>query len=164
MLGIRVRTRIGWRSRSRVRTPTLHRLSEAAHEFQPTQNRDTVPAASPLAPRAGKKSGEYGGHRRGRTSLITHGRGTSCDHNLHVVSYLAKVDLLCSTPAASTNNRRIHSRIPTFSRAVPAASPWAPRMQPNLGECEWFSQLWLLDFLRDFDDCDGRRIRQPTGI
>jgi hypothetical protein len=69
-----------------------------------------------------------------------------------------------STPAASTNNRRIHSRIRAFSRAVPAASTIAPRMEPNLGECEWFSQLWLLDFLRDFDHCDDRRIRQPTGI
>ena len=66
-----------------------------------TQNRDTVPAASPLAPRGGKKSGEYGGRQRHRISSITHGRGTSCDHNVHVVSYLARVDLLCSTPAAS---------------------------------------------------------------
>ena len=53
--------------------------------------RDTVPAASPLAPRAGKKSGEYGGRQTRRLSSITHGRETSCDHNLHVVSYLAKV-------------------------------------------------------------------------
>jgi hypothetical protein len=66
-----------------------------------TQNRDTVPAASPWAPRAGKKSEEYRGHERHRTSSTTHGRGTSCDHNLHAVSYLTRIDLLCSTPAAS---------------------------------------------------------------
>lgn len=78
----------------------LHKLSAFKLRVA-TQDRDTVPAASPWAPRAGKKSEESGGRERRRTSSITQRRGMSCDHNLHVVSYLERVDLLCSTPAAS---------------------------------------------------------------
>ena len=83
-----------------------------------TQIRDTVPAVSPLAPRAGKKWEECGGGQRHRLSSITHGRGTSCDHNLHVVSYLAKVDLSCSTPAASTTSRCARSAVGAVVRRV----------------------------------------------
>jgi hypothetical protein len=55
----------------------------------------------PISSTSWEEMGEYGGHQRRRTSSITDGRGTSCDHNVHVVSYLAKVHMLCSTPAAS---------------------------------------------------------------
>ena len=47
----------------------------------------------------------------------------SCDHNLHIVSYLAKVDPLCSTPAASTTfPQYVREFWPPVRRRLPVGS------------------------------------------